>query len=170
MIKKIGFSASRCIRDIVEDKVNIRDVVMITTGTDCPTIDIWIKVMDAYATLPIWDERSLAGLDMEKVRKVAEQLWQEGKVHQPRTYGGYRTRSPYPWMDLVHTKEDRDANPVLAQAWERAQVIEGLIAPAMSDYDAYEQDMADIINNVSSDIADATDDTPENENENQLSK
>ena len=93
MIKKIGFSASRCVYDIVTDKVSIHDVVMITTGTDAPTIDIWLKVMEAYATLPIWDERSLAGLDKEKVHKVATELWELGKVHQPRTYGGYRTRA-----------------------------------------------------------------------------
>ena len=32
-------------------------------------------------------------------------------------------------MDLVHTKEDRDANPMLAKAWEQAQMIENLVAP-----------------------------------------
>ena len=162
MIKKIGFSASRCVRDIVEGVVNIRDVVMITTGTDCPTLESWVKVMGAYATLPIWDDRSLAGLDAEKVRKVAEELWHQGKVHQPRTYGGYRTRSQWVWMDLVHTKEDRDANPVLAQAWERAQVIEGLVSPALADYDLYEKDMDEFINQTAKDIAEETDDLNEN--------
>lgn len=166
MIKKIGFSASRCIRDIVEDKVLVHDVVLITTGTDCPDLSIWLKVIDAYATLPIWDERSLAELDMKKVHEVATELWHQGKVHQPRVMGGYRIRSPFTWMDLVHTKEDRDANPTLAKAWEQAQIIEGLIAPQLSDYDAYEQDMDQLINSLAKDIAEETDDL----NENQLSK
>lgn len=162
MIKKIGFSASRCIRDIVEGKVNVYDVVMITTGTDCPTLESWLNVMRAYAKIPLWDERSLAELDLEKILQVSEELWHQGKVHQPRTYGGYRTRSPYVWMDLVHTKEDRDANPVLAQAWQRAQVIEGLVTPALADYDQYEKEFEDFIDQTAKDIAEETDDLNEN--------
>ena len=148
MIKKIGFSASRCVRDIVEDVVNLRDVVMITTGTDCPTLESWLGVMRAYASLPIWDDRSLAGLDPEKVTQVAETLWHQGKVHQPRTYGGHRTRSPYAWMDLVHTKEDRDSNPALAKAWEQAQMIEGLVAAGPADYEIENAAFIEIFGNA----------------------
>lgn len=166
MVKKVGFSASRCIRDIVEGKVKEHDVVMITTGTDCPTLEIWLKVINAYASIPVWDERSLSDLDIKKVLEVATELWYQGKVHQPRVMGGYRIRSPFVWMDLQHTKEDRDANPVLAQAWERAQTIEALVAPDLADYDAYEQDMNEIIDSLAKDIAEETDDL----NENKLSK
>ena len=166
MIQKIGFSASRCIRDIVEDKVKLHQVVLITTGTDCPELDIWLKVMDAYASLPVWDDRSLAGLDMVKVKDVATELWETGRVHQVRTNGGHRRRSPYAWMDLVHTKEDRDANPVLADAWSKAQMVEALVAPQLSDYDAYERDMNDIIDKLATDVAEETSD----HNEDQPSK
>lgn len=162
MVKKIGFSASRCIRDICEGKVKLHDVVMITTGTNCPDIETWLKVMEAYATLSIWDERSLAGLDPELVKEVAIGLWHQGKVHQPRVMGSHRTRNPFVWMDLVHTKEDRDANPVLAQAWERAQTIEALVAPELSDYDAYEQDMEELAKELTKIV--------EESNENQSSK
>lgn len=129
MIKKIGFSASRCIRDIVEGKVNFEDVVFITTGTDCPTKDKWIDVIDAYTQIEDWDERSLANLDREKVMMQAHDLWDYGKVHQPRVFGAMRQRSRHVWMDLVHTKEDREKNPMLAKAWEQAQMIENLVAP-----------------------------------------
>ena len=129
MIKKIGFSASRCIRDIVENKVSLEDVVFITTGTNCPTLEHWMEVIDAYTQIEVYDERSLADLDKQRVLEVAQDLWQFGKIHQPRVFGAHRSRSAHVWMDLVHTKEDRDANPMLAKAWEQAQMIENLVAP-----------------------------------------
>lgn len=141
MIQKIGFSASRCIRDIVEDKVKLHQVVFLTTGTHCENLEHWLKVMEAYATLPLWDDRSLAGLDAELVKEVSTELWESGRVHQVRANGGHRRRSPYAWMDLVHTKEDRDANPALAKAWQQAQMMEALVAPELAEYDAYEKDM-----------------------------
>lgn len=144
MIQKIGFSASRCIRDIVEDKVKLHQVVLLTTGTDCPDLKIWLEVMDAYATLPPWDSRSLAGLDREMVHAVATDLWETGRIHQVRTNGGHRSRSPWVWMDLVHTKEDRDAHPALAKAWQQAQMMEALVAPELAEYDAYEKDMEEM--------------------------
>ena len=126
-MKKVGFSASRCIRDIVEGKVKLHDVVSITTGTMCPDLEKWLGVMEAYMQIEDWDSRSLAGLDHDTVIQVATDLWEEGKVHQPRNFGAYRRQSPYVWMDLVHTSEDREANPALRNAWERAQMVETLI-------------------------------------------
>ena len=166
MIQKIGFSASRCIRDIVEGKVKLHQVVFLTTGTKCDNLEHWLQVMEAYATLPPWDDRSLAGLDPETVKSVSTELWETGRVHQVRANGGHRSRSPSAWMDLVHTKEDRDANPVLAQAWSKAQMVEALVAPELADYDAYERDMNDIIDNLAKEIAEETSD----HNEDQPSK
>jgi hypothetical protein len=126
-MKKVGFSASRCIRDIVEEKVDIYDVVSITTGTMCEDFTHWIQVMEAYMQVEQWDSRSLAGLDRDKVLRVATELWESGKIHQPRCVGAHRSKSPYVWMDLVHTSEDREASPALRSAWDRAQMVETLI-------------------------------------------
>jgi len=133
VIKKIGFSASRCIRDIVEDKVSFESVVFITTGTNCPTLETWMEVIDAYTQIGVYDERSLAELDKQRVMEIAQDLWDYGKVHQPRVFGAHRQRSPFVWMDLVHTKEDRDANPMLSKAWEQAQMIENLVTPSKNN-------------------------------------
>lgn len=126
-MKKVGFSASRCVRDIVEGKVNIYDVVSITTGTKADNLEHWIEIMEVYMQIEEWDHRSLAGLDHATVIKTAVDLWESGKIHQPRCVGAYRTSSPYVWMDLVHTSEDREANPALKNAWSRAQMVETLI-------------------------------------------
>jgi hypothetical protein len=126
-MKKVGFSASRCIRDIVEEKVALYDVVSITTGTMCPDLEKWMDVIEAYMQIDEWDHRSLAGLDRDRVISVSITLWEEGKIHQPRLVGAHRSSSPYVWMDLVHTSEDRESNPALRNAWERAQMVETLI-------------------------------------------
>lgn len=164
MIKKIGFSASRCVHDIVSDKVSIEDVVMITTGTMCESLEQWIKVMEAYAEMDEWDQRSLAGLDIEAVRQVATELWESGKIHQPRNYGAYRRSSPWVWMDVVHTKEDRDSNPMLQKAWAQAQMIEAMVAPEKSQFDRREAEyehVNDMINQIAQLTAEATDDLHE---------
>ena len=127
-MKKVGFSASRCVRDIVEDKVNIFDVVSITTGTKCEDLEKWLGVMEMYMQIEEFDHRSLAGLDHDTVIRVATELWEAGKIHQPRLAGAYRTSSPFVWMDLVHTSEDRESNPALKNAWSRAQMVETLIS------------------------------------------
>lgn len=146
MIKKIGFSASRCIADIVAGKVNIYNVVLLTTSTDCPTIEHWLRVIEAYHSIPNYDDRSLADYKLEDCLKVAKELWYSGKVHQPRVYGGVRMKSPYVWMDLVHTNEDREANPALAKAWEHAQMIGGLVStvPDTGGFDAYDEAISEI--------------------------
>jgi hypothetical protein len=126
-MKKVGFSASRCVRDIVEGKVNLYDVVSITTGTMCNDFEHWIEVMEAYIQVEEWDHRSLAGLDHDTVIKVATELWETGKIHQPRLVGAHRTSSHHVWMDLVHTSEDREASPALRNAWSKAQMVETLV-------------------------------------------
>lgn len=156
MVKKVGFSASRCIADIALGNVDIFDVVMITTGTLCETLEHWERVVSMYHSIPNYDDRSLADYDLEVCLKIARDLWNAGKVHQPRVYGGVRFKSPYVWMDLVHTKEDRDSNPVLAKAWEHAQTIEGLVStePDASGFDAYDE----AINEIAQLSAEITDD------------
>ena len=124
---KVGFSASRCIYDIVEGLVSLDEVVSITTGTSCETKEHWMEAINAYVKIAdIFDTRSLNGCDYEKVIETANALWDAGKIHQPRLVGGGRYRPNFVWMDLQHTKEDRDNNPALRKAWEQAQVLEAL--------------------------------------------
>jgi hypothetical protein len=129
---KVGFSASRCIRDIAEGRVSIDSVVSITASTMCETKEQWIEVIDAYHAVPDYDQSSLAMCDHDKVIMVAHDLWDMGKIHQPRLVGAHRTRSPYVWMDLQHTSQDRENNPTLRKAWEQAQIIEALSSTSNS--------------------------------------
>jgi hypothetical protein len=132
-MKKVGFSANRCIRDIAEGRVNLDDVVSITASTLCETKEHWIDVVEAYYDAPDYDERSLSMCDHDKIIMIAHDLWDMGKIHQPRLVGAHKPKSLYTWMDLVHTSEDREHNPALRKAWEQAQMLETLISPPASD-------------------------------------
>lgn len=121
LIKKVGFSASRCIADILHGKVSPHQVVVISASTRAPTREHWIEVLTDYHHLG-----EFHGHQLDKVIETGTDLWDSGKIHQPRVVGetAFRFKSPYVWLDLVHTKEDRDSSPVLAQAWANLNLLE----------------------------------------------
>ena len=119
---KVGFSFGRCIRDIVNGEVNIDDVVVIVSGTktDRTRLD---DLVDDYLYRPEY----LEGLDRDQCIKVAVQLWETGRIHQPRDFGQYRRQIPENcvWADLFPaglTEQD----PMIQAAWKEYRAILGL--------------------------------------------
>lgn len=127
MSKKVGFSASRCIQDLLTGAVAFDDVVMITAGTQAEDIHRWELVITHYHAMG-----EFSGT-VEAAVKMGARLWNAGLIHQPRTFGAYRPASPHAWMDLVHTSEARASNPTLKEAWQQAQLLDGLIAGSVLD-------------------------------------
>lgn len=121
---KIGLSLSRCVRDIVEGRVDIHDVLVLITRTDFdPTVDQqWQSIWDGYTGYrPEWN-----GLVEDDVKSVVMQLWDEGKIHQPRKFGAYPRRRPEYWLETVLPESELERNPAAKDAWDRFQVIAGL--------------------------------------------
>jgi hypothetical protein len=135
---KIGLSYSRCVRDIVDGKVNIEDVLVIITRTDFdPHNDeewtsIWLgyggSTENAYSggffsqSNPEW-----AGyMDEDKFRSVSIELWETGKLHQPRKFGAHPQRRPEIWLEAVLPSSELETNPAAKDAWDRFQTIAGL--------------------------------------------
>jgi hypothetical protein len=115
---KIGFSFGRCVRDIVDNAVDIDDVVVIITRThmlDTETVGFVIEQYLTYGPL----------VDMDSVRchEVAKQLWDSGKLHQPRQYGqSYATRPDgLHWMDLFPSVVDQNAS--VLDAWNNYRMM-----------------------------------------------
>ncbi len=123
MPKKIGFSAGRCIRDILNDDVDYDNVVFIVTGTQSNTKDEWLNILKVYNEGGEFD----GDFTEEQIQSMGARLWNDGKIHQPRNFGVYRSRYSLTWMDLVHSKPDRENNPVLKQSWEELQIFEKLL-------------------------------------------
>ena len=133
---KIGLSFSRCVRDIVEARVLFEDVLVIIARTDFdPHDDMqWEEIWSGYRyrggwSKPEWDGAE-PGTDDDVVngmyRNVAVQLYDAGKIHQPRKFGAHPSRLPYHWLDTVVSKDELKEHPAVQEDWHRYQVIAGL--------------------------------------------
>lgn len=133
---KVGLSYSRCVRDIIEGKVDIRDVLVIVSRTDFDPRDdeqwkgIWIGYgggnggLGSIWSMPEWGD--YVAEDEERFRNVSIDLWESGKLHQPRQFGARPSRMPYYWLEVGLSTHDIDSNPAVKKAWEQFQIIAGL--------------------------------------------
>jgi hypothetical protein len=135
---KIGLSYSRCVRDIVDGKVDIADVLVLITRTDFDPHDdeqwqgIWIgygggtenEYSSGFFSLsnPEW-----AGYyDEDQFRSVSIELWETGRLHQPRKFGARPARRPEIWLETVLPDSEMMNRPAVKDAWDQFQTIAGL--------------------------------------------
>lgn len=128
---KVGTSYSRCVREIYEGKVDIDDVMVIVARTDFdPTIDKqWDNIWKGYSvsagfSFPEWSNYE----DKEQeFREISIKLWKSGKIHQPRKFGTFVSRTQSVWYDLILTEETHQDNPAVKKAFEQYQMLAGLM-------------------------------------------
>ena len=142
---KIGLSYSRCVRDIVDGKVDIEDVLVIITRTDFDPHDDaqWQAIWQGYAggsdanlmrgffsgSNPEW-----SGYDDEDLfRSVSIELWETGKFHQPRKFGAHPTRRPEIWLEAVLPNSELEKNPAVKLAWDKFQTLASLSGVDLND-------------------------------------
>lgn len=120
---KIGFSFGRCVRDIVNGTVDIKDVTVIVARTHMETMEHVQYVIDEYLFRPGY----LRGLDKDRCHEVAKQLWDRGLIHQPRASGSYRgaAAEQYVWMDLFPSFTDADET--VTEAWNHYRAMLNLL-------------------------------------------
>jgi hypothetical protein len=130
---KIGLSFSRCVLDIVEERVAIEDVLVVVARTDFdPTIDEqWAGIWEGYCygglSRAEWGHYDFNSKEDEaKFRQVSIDLLEQGKLHQPRQFGAHPRRMNYYWMEVGLTAHDIDSNPAVKKAWEQFQIVAGL--------------------------------------------
>lgn len=126
---KIGLSLSRCLRDIYEGKVSFFDVLVIVARTDFnPHNDNqWNDIWDGYvhggwSQPEWWDHKD----HYDDFRRLAIDLYDKGKIHQPRQFGSQPPRLSYYWLDCVVPIEDLEELPAVKQAWEHYQMVANL--------------------------------------------
>ena len=124
---KIGYSLSRCVKDIVEDRVDPGDVAVLITGTHFdPTLDDqWYEIWHGYAYEQRGPWAGLRGRE-DEVRAVICQLWHDGKIHQPRKFGAQLRSPTYHWREVVLMDSELDQNSMAKNAWEQFKIIAGL--------------------------------------------
>jgi hypothetical protein len=121
---KIGFSFSRCVRDIVDGRVDMDDVLVIVARTSFdPTDDEqWAGIWHGYRTRngfsnPEWEHT--ADSDQERYRSVSQELYAAGKLHQPRKFGAHPPRTAHIWVDTGPIGHEYYEQPdAVKQAWD----------------------------------------------------
>jgi len=130
---KVGLSFSRCLRDLVEGRVDYEDILVIIARTDFnPHIDDeWEQIWEGYRyggwSNAEWStaEDDTGVVNVEEIyRNVAIQLYDNGKLHQPRKFGSHPPRMNYHWLDCSVPSNER--SPAAQKAWEQYQIISGL--------------------------------------------
>jgi len=125
---KIGLSYSRCVRDIVQGRVDIDDVLVLISRTDFDPHDDeqWSGIWNGYryGLNPEWWD--CGDRDEDHYRQVSRDLWDSGRLHQPRKFGYKPRRHSYHWLEAVLPSEELDANPTVKDAWEKFQMVAGL--------------------------------------------
>jgi hypothetical protein len=140
---KIGLSFSRCLRDIVENRVNINDVLVIIARTDFDPRDAdqWEGIWKGYGggqtlgspwSQPEWMNYSAE--DEDRFRSVAIELLERGKLHQPRQFGANATRTGHIWLETILSNDAIETNPTAKKAWDHFQTVAGLTGITLRNY------------------------------------
>lgn len=128
---KIGLSYSRCIRDILEGRVDIDDVLLLITRTDFDphNDEQWSGIFAGYCGGSLWNMNmewnGLADKEQE-LRDITKNLYDSGRMHQPRQFGAHPRRLPHIWLETILPSEDLENNPTVKAAWNKFQVLAGL--------------------------------------------
>ena len=128
---KIGLSYSRCVRDIVDGVVDIADVLIIISRTDFDPHDNeqWQGIWQGYHQRGGWSNPEwghYAEEDEDRFRSVSIELWETGKLHQPRKFGAHPGRRPEIWLEAVLPSSELKKNPAAKIAWDKFQTVAGL--------------------------------------------
>ena len=128
---KIGLSYSRCVRDIVDGVVDIADVLVIISRTDFDPHDNeqWQGIWQGYHQRGGWSNPEwghYAEEDEDRFRSVSIELWETGKLHQPRKFGAHPARRPEIWLEAVLPSSELKKNPAAKIAWDKSQTVAGL--------------------------------------------
>jgi hypothetical protein len=111
---KIGFSLGRCVRDIVTGKISEDDVAFVIAATNIRELEQLTPVIDDY----LYRDDYLLGLDRDECQRVAQSLWNNNKLLQPRRQGLHRHKQPENavWVDIFPTIVSD--NESVKRAWD----------------------------------------------------
>ena len=126
---KIGLSYSRCVRDIVDGVVDINDVLVVIARTDFDPHDDkqWDSIWHGYHNRSGWSHPEWADYDDQDLfRSVSIELWETGKLHQPRKFGAGVARRDEIWLETVLPSSELATNPAAKAAWDKFQNIASL--------------------------------------------
>ena len=133
----IGTSLGGCLQSLLAGEVSEDEVMFIVTRTDCPDYEKFVNVVKMYHAsgnpgARRYEQYEMGDYDLEKVLKLAENLWYRGKIHQPRTFVGGGTlgyQHPFQigdslWCEVVPT--NTNSTPAVVDAYEKYKMLNTL--------------------------------------------
>ena len=117
--------------DIVDGAVDIADVLVIVARTDFDphNDEQWNQIWAGYRMRSGWSNPEWANYadeDEDRFRSASIELWETGKLHQPRKFGAHPTRRSEIWLEAVLPSSELALNPAAKDAWDRFQTVAGL--------------------------------------------
>jgi hypothetical protein len=64
--------------------------------------------------------------DEDRFRSVSIELWETGKLHQPRKFGAHPSRRREIWLETVLPDSELESRPAVKAAWDQFQTVAGL--------------------------------------------
>ena len=132
----IGTSLGRCLRSILIGEVSKDDVLLIITRTKAETFEQFIGVVKTYFedggnfTSPRPAEYDIAVKPWHEVEKLATDLYNSGKIHQPRIVASLGSQFIHPelrkdvWVEV--SPKNRNTTPAVVQAYEHYKMLDSL--------------------------------------------
>jgi hypothetical protein len=130
---KIGTSLGKCVRSILAGEVKEEDVLFIVANTMCPDLERLADVIDEYYYTYQGRQGRGAAYDMsahsiEDAQALAQRLFENGKLHQPRVVGtqvfGNAHSLQDTWYDIVPSPVTD--NESVREAWNHYSMIKQL--------------------------------------------
>jgi len=73
--------------------------------------------------------------DEDRFRSVSIELWETGRLHQPRKFGYHVRRMPYYWLETILPLDELENNLALKDAWDQFQILAGLLGTNVNTKD-----------------------------------
>jgi hypothetical protein len=126
---KVGTSLGKCIKDILDEKVRYDDVFVIVTNTRTTSLDQLLNVIEQYYYEKYRPEYDLSNYTLDQCFGVAKQLFNDGKLHQPRAVGALHANMAHTlkdtWYDIVPSP--MVDNETVKEAWNHYVMLSKLV-------------------------------------------
>ena len=122
----VGLSLSHCVADIADGRVDFKSVLVIITSTNF-NVNIDEEWYDLWS---YYGETTWSGMLEEEARKLVTDLWDAGKIHQPRQFTDDHWISgrhgAHHWQNIVWDDDWMRRHPAVQDTWNAYQTAVAL--------------------------------------------
>jgi hypothetical protein len=104
-------------------------VIITRTDFDPRDAEQWADIWSGYHIRGGWSSPEWASYtdeDEDLFRSVSIELWETGKLHQPRKFGARPSRRSEIWLETVLPDSELETRPAVKAAWDQFQTLAGL--------------------------------------------